>query len=57
MSFKVDTLVINESKLDSAVHNNYVYLIGFELVREDPKVKGRNGGGACSLQFRFVRKY
>ena len=36
MSFKVDILVIKESKLDSTVHNNDVYLTGFELVREDP---------------------
>ena len=29
MSFKVDILVIKESKIDSAVHSNDVYLIGF----------------------------
>ena len=46
-SFKVDILVINESKLDSTVHNNEVYLTGFELVRKDRKVNGRNGGGVC----------
>ena len=39
---------MNESKLDSTVHNNDVDLPGFELVREDPKFKGRNGGGVCS---------
>jgi len=44
---KVDILGINESTLDSAVHNNEVYLRGFELVRKDPKIKGRNGGRVC----------
>ena len=24
-----------------------VYLTGFELIRKDRKVKGRNGGGVC----------
>ena len=44
MWFKVDILVINESKLDSKVHNNDIYLTGFELVREHPDVKEWNGG-------------
>ena len=39
---------MNESKLNSTVHNNDVDLPGFELVRESPKFKGRNGGGVCS---------
>ena len=46
-SSKVDILVINESKLDSTVYNNEVYLPGFELVRNYRKVNGRNGGGVC----------
>ena len=46
-SSKVDILVINESKLDSTVHNNEVYLPGFELVRKDRKIHGRNGGEQC----------
>lgn len=40
-SSKVDILMINESKLDSTVHNNEVYLPGFELVRRDHKIKGK----------------
>ena len=44
---KADILVINESKLDSSVHKNEVYLPGFELVRKDRKVNGREGGGVC----------
>ena len=46
-SSKVDILVINECKLGSTVHNNEVYLPGFELVRKDRKINGRNGGGVC----------
>ena len=57
-SSKVDGTVINESKLDSTVHNNEVYLPGFELVRKDRKMNGRNGGGICiylrtNLNFRM----
>ena len=57
-SSKVDGTVINESKLDSTVHNNEVYLPGFELVRKDRKMNGRNGGGVCiylrtNLNFRI----
>ena len=44
----VDILQINESKLDSAVHSDEVYIPGFEIVRKDRKVNGRHGGGACT---------
>ncbi len=44
-SSKVDILQINESKVDSTVHNDEVYIPGFEIVRNDRKVNGRNGGG------------
>ena len=40
-SSKVDILVINECKLGSTVHNNEVYLPGFELVRKDRKINGK----------------
>ena len=43
-SSKVDILLINESKLDSTVHDKEVYMPGFEL---ETKVNGRNGGGVC----------
>ena len=46
-SSKVDILQINESKLDSTVHDDEVYIPGFEIVRKDRKVNGRNGGGVC----------
>ena len=46
-SSKVDILQISESKLDSTVHDDEVYIPGFEIVRKDRKVNGRNGGGVC----------
>ena len=49
MSFSnVDILHINESKLDCTVHNDEVYIPGFEIVRKDRKVSGRHGGGVCT---------
>ena len=44
---KVDILIINESKLDSTIHDNELYLPGFEVVRRDRRVNGRKGGGVC----------
>ena len=44
----VDILQITESKLDSTVTNDEVYIPGFEIVRKDRKVNGRNGGGVCT---------
>ena len=35
--------MINETKLDSTIHDNEVHLTGFEIVRTDRKVNGRNG--------------
>ena len=46
-SSEVGILVINESKLDSAVHNNEVYLPGFELVRKYRKINRRSGYSVC----------
>ncbi|CAH3109516.1 unnamed protein product, partial [Porites lobata] len=42
-SSKVDILHINESKLDSTVRDDEVYIPGFEIVRKDRKINGRNG--------------
>ena len=55
---KVDVLIINESKLDSTIHDNELYLPGFEVVRRDRRVNGRKGGGVCiypstNLNFRI----
>ena len=45
--FKVDILIINESKLDSTIHDNELYLPGFEVVRRERRVNERKGGGVC----------
>ena len=47
-SSKVDILHINESKLHSSVCDDEVYIPGFEIVREDRKINGRNGSGVCT---------
>ena len=47
-SSKVDILHINESKLDFTVRDNEVYIPGFEIVRNDRKINGRNGGRVCT---------
>ena len=38
-------LITTESKLDSTIHVNQLYLPGFEVVRRDHRVNGRKGGG------------
>ena len=38
---------INETKIDSSVNGNEIYLPGFEVVRKDRSVNGRSGGGVC----------
>ena len=38
-------MLINETKLDSTVHDSDVYIPGFEIVRKDRRVNGRKGGG------------
>ena len=42
---KIDILLINETKLDSTVHDSDVYIPGFEIVRKDRRVNERKGGG------------
>ena len=44
---KIDVLAINETKIDSSVNDNEIYLPGFEVVRKDSSVNGRSGGGVC----------
>jgi hypothetical protein len=44
-SNKIDALTINETKLDSTIENSEIYLPGFETIRKDRKVNGRNGWG------------
>ncbi len=39
----IDIVSINETKLDSSINDNEVYILSYEIVRED----GRHGGGVC----------
>ena len=47
LDFKIDVLAINETKIDSSVNDNEIYLPGFEVLRKDRSVNGRSGGGVC----------
>lgn len=52
MSFlNVDILQINESKLDSTVDNDEVYIPGFEIGQKDRRVNGRNAGGVFTYRY------
>lgn len=42
---KIDILSINETKLDFTIDDSELYLPGFEIIRKDRKINGRNGGG------------
>ena len=44
---KIDILSINETKLDFTIDDSELYLPGFEIIRKDRKINGRNGGGVC----------
>ena len=57
-NFSMDTLAINETKLDSCVDDDQVYLTEFDIIRKDRLHNGRSGGGVCiyllsSLNFRI----
>ena len=43
----IDIISINETKLDSLINDNEVYIPGYEIVRKDRKTNGRHGGGVC----------
>ena len=43
----IDIISINETKLDSTISDNEVYIPGYEIVRKDRKINGRHGGGVC----------
>ena len=54
----IDILAINETKLDFSVHDDQVYLTGFDIIRKDRLHNGRSGGGVriylrSSLNFRI----
>ena len=40
-------LAINETKLDSSITNDHIQISGFDVVRRDRQLHGRNGGGGC----------
>lgn len=46
-SSKIDILTINETKLDSNIHDNEIHIPGYEVIRKDRSINGRNGGGVC----------
>jgi exonuclease III len=41
---KIDILCVNETKFDPSINDREVYLAGYEIVRRDRNVNGRNGG-------------
>ena len=43
----LDVLIINETKLDSMVDNREVNIPGYEIIRNDRRINGREGGGVC----------
>ena len=43
----IDILVINETRLDSSIHDNEVHIPAYEIVRCDRSFNGRSGGGVC----------
>ena len=47
-------MLINETKLDSTVHDSDVYTPGFEIVRNDRRVNGRKGGNVRQLAPRKI---
>ena len=48
---KIDILCVNETKLDPSINDREVYLAGYEIVRRDRNVNGRNGGGGGGCAF------
>ena len=43
----IDILAVNETKLDNSILNDEVHIPGFDIVRKDRAVNGKNGGGVC----------
>ena len=40
-------LAINETSLNETITDNKVSIIGYNIVRRDRSLNGRNGGGVC----------
>ena len=45
----IDIISVNETKLDSLINDNEVYIPGYEIVRKDRKTNGRHGGGVYAF--------
>lgn len=43
----IDVLAINETRLDPTVSDTEMHIHGYEIVRRDRNINGRNGGGVC----------
>ena len=43
----LDLLAINETRLHDIIADNEVSVDGYDIVRRDRPVNGRNGGGVC----------
>ena len=43
----IDILAINETRLDSSIHDSEVHIPGYEIVRRDRSIDDRSGGGVC----------
>ena len=50
---KIDIMCIYETTIDSSVKDHEVCLPGYEIIRRDRSVNGRNGGGIC-IYFRLI---
>lgn len=43
----IDVLAINETRVDSSIKDNELYIPGYEIARRDRSTNGRSGGGVC----------
>ena len=43
----IDIISINETKLDSIINENEVYIPGYEIIRKYRKINRQHGGGVC----------
>ena len=43
----IDILAINETRLDSSIHDNEVHIPAMKFTRRDRSFNGRSGGGVC----------
>lgn len=45
--WKLDILAINEMRLDTYIQSSEIAILGYDLIRRDRVVNGRNGGGVA----------